>query len=105
MKLIRKIIGALILFFDKTFTPKRMQRDMDSQNKVNEEIKNLSLYEFPSCPFCVMVRRAMQRLALDIEIRDASASEKHSTVSSQSPTLVQETHFHPPNPGPQTPPT
>ncbi len=33
-------------------------------------MKGLSLYHFESCPFCERVRKALERLGLDIELRD-----------------------------------
>jgi glutathione S-transferase len=31
----------------------------------------MALYQFKACPFCVKTRRAMKRLGLNIELRDA----------------------------------
>ena len=31
----------------------------------------MALYQFKACPFCVKTRRAMKRLGLKIELRDA----------------------------------
>lgn len=30
----------------------------------------LALYHYPSCPFCGIVRRAIDQLGLDVELRD-----------------------------------
>lgn len=32
--------------------------------------RNLSLYHYDSCPFCARVRNEIQRMKLDIELRD-----------------------------------
>ena len=37
----------------------------------------LVLYHFESCPYCALVRRAMQRLDLDVEMRDIRTDPKH----------------------------
>ena len=71
MKIVRKIVGSFILFFDWVFTPKSMDRDSETQNRVDEETKSLKLYQFHACPFCVKVRRTIKRLGLTIETRDA----------------------------------
>ena len=71
MKMIRKIVGTIILFLDRVFTPKSMVREPETQKRVDEATKSLKLYQYHACPFCVKVRRAMKRLNLDIELRDA----------------------------------
>lgn len=37
----------------------------------------LALYHFETCPFCHRVRRAAQRLGLDLELRDIFADDRH----------------------------
>jgi glutathione S-transferase len=37
----------------------------------------LSLYHFPSCPFCVRVRVAIERLEVEVELRDVHAEPAH----------------------------
>ena len=37
----------------------------------------LSLYITPWCPFCVFVRRAIDRLSVDVELRDIGADSQH----------------------------
>ena len=71
MKYIRKILGAIIIFFDAITRPKPMQRSEDEQRDVDQRSKNLSLYQFHACPFCVKVRRTLHRLNVDIDLRDA----------------------------------
>lgn len=75
MQVVRKVLGALILFFDWLFTPRGIKRDPEVQAKINHETANLALYEFKACPFCVKVRRAMKRQSLSIETRDAKRCE------------------------------
>ncbi|KXO13861.1 Glutaredoxin [Moritella sp. JT01] len=71
MKVVRWLLGRLILTLNFIFTPKSMKRPADAQAKVDSEINNMSLYQFEACPFCVKVRRSMKRLNLDITVRDA----------------------------------
>jgi glutaredoxin len=71
MKIIRWFLGNLILFLDFVFSPKAMKRSDPDQARVNDEISKLKLYQFKACPFCVKVRRAMKRLNLGIETREA----------------------------------
>lgn len=71
MKFVRKIVGALILFFDRVFTPKSISRDIEAQRQVDQATTRLKLYEYHACPFCVKVRRSIKRLNLNVELRDS----------------------------------
>ncbi len=71
VKVIRWILGNLILFFDWLFTPRSIQRSPEAQEQIGQQAQALKLYEYRACPFCVKVRRAMKRLNLPIETRDA----------------------------------
>ena len=71
MKIVRAILGALILFFDWVFTPRGVKRAADQQASVDTQTASLALYQYKACPFCVKVRRAMKRHSLAIETRDA----------------------------------
>jgi len=76
IQLIRKILGSIILFFNWLFSPKGVERETEQQAKIDELTKKLKLYQFNACHFCVKVRRAMKKLSLKIEIRDAQNNEK-----------------------------
>lgn len=80
MKALRWLIGRIILFLNWAFSPSPVKRSEAEQNKVDEEAKKLSLYEFEACPFCVKVRRQMKRLNLDIERRDAMNNPEHRSA-------------------------
>lgn len=71
MKLIRNVLGKAIIFFDNTFAPTPVKRSAEAQELMDEKTKNLALYQYHMCPFCVKVRRTMKRLNLHIELRDA----------------------------------
>lgn len=73
MKVIRWPIGQLILLLNVLFSPSSPKRNIDEQAKLNEKTQGLSLYQLPSCPFCVKVRRTMKREGLAIELRNISA--------------------------------
>ena len=75
MRIIRGVLGALILFFDWVFTPKGIKRDAEVQQAIDEQTAGLTLYQYKACPFCVKVRRAMKRHTLNIQTRDAKRSE------------------------------
>jgi glutaredoxin len=76
LKLLRNGLGYMIIFIDFITRPQKISRSEDLQNAVNEQSQQLSLYQFTACPFCVKVRRAMHRLNLNIQLRDAKNNEQ-----------------------------
>ena len=75
MRIIRLVLGKLILFFNGVFTPRSVKRDPPEQAVVDQQTASLALYQYEACPFCVKVRRAMKRNGLNIETRDVKRSE------------------------------
>ena len=71
MRVIHWILGSLILFFNWVFTPKSIRRDATLQQTIDTQTAKLTLYQYQACPFCVKVRRAMKRHALNIQTKDA----------------------------------
>jgi glutathione S-transferase len=65
------MIGSIIIFLDWITSPKGLKRDANIQTEVDSKTSKLKLYQFYSCPFCVKVRRAMKKMSLNIETRDA----------------------------------
>ena len=45
-------------------------RSPEEQARIDAECARLALYQFRSCPYCVKVRRAFNRLGISIAIRD-----------------------------------
>ncbi len=76
MKLIRYLLGRLILMVDWLTAPKKPGHSAETQERLNLATKNMALYQFHACPFCVKTRRAIRRLGLNIEIRDARNNPK-----------------------------
>lgn len=76
--LIRKVVGSMLLFFDRVNPSKpTFQRSESDQALVDKETSALSLYQFKACPFCLKTRRAIERLGLKIECRDANTNAKY----------------------------
>ena len=71
MKVIRWILGRLILLFDALFAPKPLVRSSEVQQGIDAQTAKLKLYQYLACPFCVKTRRAIRRLGLKIDTRDA----------------------------------
>ena len=47
------------------------ERAAEEQARIDAQTRGMALYQFKACPFCVKTRRAMKRLGLNIELRDA----------------------------------
>ena len=75
LKALREGLGRLIILIDWIFSPSRLKRTNDVQADVNQQTAALKLYQFYACPFCIKTRRAMKRLNLAIETRNAQAGE------------------------------
>ena len=71
MKIIRWVLGRIILFIDFLTRPSPIGRDQKTQHELDSITSNFSLYQFNACPFCVKVRRTIRRYSLNIELRDA----------------------------------
>ena len=69
--LIRWPLGQLILLIDFLTSPRPPERAAAEQARIDAETRGMALYQFKACPFCVKARRAMKRLGLNIELRDA----------------------------------
>ena len=76
-KTIRLIIGPIILFIDWITTPKGIKRSQTEQQKVDDDVSKMILYQFNTCPFCIKVKRNNKRLSLKIETRDAQHNPAH----------------------------
>jgi glutaredoxin len=77
MSLIRWPIGRLILLLNFIFSPSSPKRTVEAQKEIDAKTQNLSLYQLPSCPFCVKVRRAMKREGLNIELRNINQKNNY----------------------------
>jgi glutaredoxin len=74
---LRAILGPFLLLGDWLTRPKGIVRPASEQQAVDARTRNLALYHFPTCPFCVKTRRVIRRLSLDIELRNARSNEAH----------------------------
>ena len=68
---VRLVLSPVMLIAEKLSTPQSVERSEQEQAAVDEACRQLALYQFRSCPFCIKVRKEMARLGLKIEIRDA----------------------------------
>jgi len=89
VKLLREGLGRFIVFTDWATRPKQMERSAEDQAVVETKAKNLALYQFYACPFCVKTRRAIHRLNLPIEIRNAQMGSEWRKELEESGGKVQ----------------
>lgn len=74
---IRNLLGYLIIAVDLITRGTKKKRAPEKQKEINQELTKFSLYQFSACPFCTKTRRAMYKLNLPIEKRNASVGSKH----------------------------
>ena len=74
LRLLREGSGRILILMDWLFKPSVVKRSDEEQVKVDLETKTLKLYQFYACPFCVKTRRAIKRLNLKVETRNAQAA-------------------------------
>ena len=70
-KLVHAIVGPILLAGDWLTSPKGIVREASAQQHIDDQTRNLVMYQFRTCPFCIKTRRAIKRLSLNIEQRDA----------------------------------
>ena len=76
-KLVQAIVGPVLLLGDWLTTPKGIKRPDAEQQAVDVRTQKLALYQFKACPFCIKARRAIKRLSLNIQTRDALRDARH----------------------------
>lgn len=74
---LRLVLTPFMLLSEKLSTPKGITRSAEQQAQVDEASKDLALYQFRACPFCIKVRKEIARLGLNIETRDAQHDPQH----------------------------
>lgn len=80
LKLLRNGLGYLLIFISFFIPIKRYKRSPDDQKCVNEATSTMSLYQFQACPFCLKSRRAIKRLGLQIQTRNALKNPHRSDL-------------------------
>jgi len=79
-KPLRAILGPFLLLGDWLTRPKGVVRPPAAQHAIDARTRNLALYHYPTCPFCLKTRRTIRRLSLDIELRDAKNDAAHRSA-------------------------
>lgn len=76
-KTLRLVIGPLLLLGERLARPTGLVRPPAAQGEVDRQCRDLVLYQYKTCPFCIKVRQEMRRLSLNIEQRDAQQPGKN----------------------------
>ena len=76
-KTLRALLGPVLLLLNRITRPKGIVRNSAAQQAVDTRTEQLALYHFPTCPFCLKARRAMHRLSLNIDLRNAQHDPVH----------------------------
>ena len=75
LKLLREGSGRILIFLDWMIKPAIVKRSSENQLQVNKKTESFKLYEFYACPFCIKTRRAIKRLNLNLETRNAKQGD------------------------------
>lgn len=76
-KTLRLVLGPVLLLKERMTAPEGIARSPEAQQAVDQQCRDLALYQFKTCPFCIRVRQEMRRLSLAIELRDAQHDAGH----------------------------
>lgn len=76
-KTLRVVLGPFMLLGEFLGRPKGLVRPSAEQAAVAQQCRDLVLYQYRTCPFCIKVRQEMRRLSLDIAHLDAQQPGKN----------------------------
>lgn len=71
MRIIRFILGRIILFLDWITSPNPKKITSSEKERIDCFTRGMIMYEFKACPFCVRVRRFMKKNNISVDIKDA----------------------------------
>jgi glutaredoxin len=76
-KTLRAVIGPFMLLWETLTRPKGIVRGPVVQQQVDAQCRDVALYQYSTCPFCIKVRQELRRLSLNVELRDAQGAGEH----------------------------
>lgn len=74
---LRTVLGPFLLLKEKLTASAGVVRQPEAQAVVDQACRQLALYQYTTCPFCIKVRQELRRLSLNIELRDAQHDPTH----------------------------
>lgn len=66
-KALRFVLGPVMLLWEAVTRPKGLVRQPALQGALDQQCREMVLYQYRTCPFCIKVRQEMRRLSLKIE--------------------------------------
>lgn len=88
-KTLRIVMTPFMLLWEKMTTPKGVVRQPEAQQRIDQQCKNMAIYQFKTCPFCIKVRRELSRLSLNIPLLDAQNQPQNRETLLQGGGRVQ----------------
>lgn len=70
-RILRIILGPFMLLWEMLSRPQGIARTPAAQEEADRQCRNLVLYHYRTCPFCMKVRQEIHRLSLNIKTVDA----------------------------------
>ncbi|ATX79541.1 Glutathione S-transferase, N-terminal domain [Mariprofundus aestuarium] len=85
LKIFREGVGGLMAFVSFLTSPRKIKRTPETQLLADKKVESMSLYQYFACPFCIKTRRAVHRLNIPMEYRDAQHrdSEHRNTLEQE----------------------
>ena len=81
LKALRNGIGGIMAGVSYIIPTNKISRTPEGQERVDVQTKNLELYQFFACPFCIKTRRAIRRLNLTIITHEVSSGKYREELS------------------------
>lgn len=89
LKALRNGLGSIIAFIDRVTRPAKMERTPEQQEIVNDQLKEMTIYQLYACPFCIKTRRALHRLNLPMKIKSVSEGSPYREELEQGGGRIQ----------------
>ncbi len=83
LKVIRNVLGYTMATADIMTRFGRAQRSPENLAAADAATAKLALYQFYACPFCIKTRRAIYKMNLNIETREAGYGEYRTELETQ----------------------
>jgi len=74
---VRLVLGPFMLLWEALTRPRGVERTPEAQAEIDRQCRDLALYQFPTCPFCIKARKELARQSLPIELRNARNEGEH----------------------------
>jgi hypothetical protein len=64
-KTLRAVLGPFLLLRERLTAPRAWHARPRRNRKSTRQCRDLALYQYSTCPFCIKVRQEMRRLSLE----------------------------------------